>query len=80
MTSVTTDNKPKKFGRPAMKDSDSNANMVSYAYNMFIKQRIEQLKSEQPETSAKELYNMAISEWKLLDKQEQQTYKSIQEN
>ena len=77
------DDKPKKRGRPAKQRLDKNGNekqkRAPSAYNNFVKQRIEQLKSEQSETPAKELLKMAAGEWKSLDKAEQEKYKTAQE-
>lgn len=74
------EDKPKKRGRPAKvrldKDGNEKPKRAPSAYNLFVKKRIEQLKTEQPETSAKELMKIAAGEWKLLDKSEQEKYKA----
>ena len=71
--------KPKKRGRPAKvrldKDGNEKPKRPPSAYNNYVKQRILALKTEQPETSAKDLMKIAAGEWKNLDKQEQEKYK-----
>ena len=79
--SESDDDKPKKRGRPAKKRLDKDGNekqkRAPSAYNNFVKQRIEQMKAEQRDTPAKELMKMAAAEWKLLDKMEQEKYKTV---
>jgi hypothetical protein len=72
-TSSDDDEKPKKRGRPA-KVNDKPKRAPS-AYNKYVKERIEKLKSETPEVPAKDLMKMAAAEWKDLTKQEQESYK-----
>jgi iron uptake system EfeUOB component EfeO/EfeM len=72
-TSSDEDEKPKKRGRPA-KVSDKPKRAPS-AYNKYVKERIEKLKSETPEMPAKDLMRMAAAEWKHLPKEEQESYK-----
>jgi len=72
-SSSDEDEKPKKRGRPA-KVSDKPKRVPS-AYNKFVKERIEKLKTERPEVAAKDLMRVAASEWKELSKQEQESYK-----
>jgi hypothetical protein len=72
-TSSDDDEKPKKRGRPA-KVSDKPKRAPS-AYNKYVKERIEKLKSETPEVPAKDLMRMAAAEWKHLPKEEQESYK-----
>ncbi len=72
-SSSDEDEKPKKRGRPA-KVSDKPKRAPS-AYNKFVKERIEKLKTERPEVAAKDLMRVAASEWKELSKQEQESYK-----
>ena len=71
--------KPKKRGRPAKvrldKDGNEKEKRAPSAYNNYMGQRIKELKTEQPETSAKDLLKIAASEWKQLDKAEQEKYK-----
>lgn len=73
------DEKPKKRGRPSKqrldKDGNEKQKRAPSGYNIFVKQRIQQLKSEQPDTPAKDLMKMAAAEWKTLDKHEQEQYK-----
>ena len=72
--------KPKKRGRPAKgpkldKNGNEKAKREPSAYNKYVKERISALKTEKPETPAKELMLIAASEWKQLTKQEQEQYK-----
>ncbi len=74
------DEKPRKRGRPAKgpkldKNGNEKAKREPSAYNKYIKQRISSLKTEQPNTAAKDLMLIAASEWKQLSKQEQEQYK-----
>ena len=71
--SSSDDEKPKKRGRPA-KVSDKPKRAPS-AYNKYVKERIEKLKSESPEVAAKDLMRVAASEWKELSKEDQESYK-----
>ena len=82
-TPKTTDNdsssddedKPKKKrGRPA-KVSDKPKREPS-AYNKYVKERMEQIKTEQPDAPAKDRMKMAAADWKTLTKEEQQAYKA----
>lgn len=77
--SDSDEEKPKKRGRPAKvrldKDGNEKEKRTPSAYNIYVKQRIEALKMEQPDTPAKELMKMAASQWKLLDKDEKEQYK-----
>lgn len=74
------DDKPKKRGRPAKPRLDKYGHekqkRAPSAYNNFVKQRINQLRTEQPTTPAKKLMKIAASSWKLLDKMEQEKYKT----
>jgi hypothetical protein len=72
-SSSDDEEKPKKRGRPA-KVSDKPKRAPS-AYNKFVKERIEKLKTERPEVAAKDLMRVAASEWKELSKEEQESYK-----
>jgi hypothetical protein len=72
--------KPKKRGRPAKgpkldKNGNEKAKREPSAYNKYVKERISALKTEKPETPAKELMLIAASEWKQLTKEEQEQYK-----
>ena len=44
------------------------------AYNIFVKERIKNLKTENPDTKAKDLLIMAAGEWKNLSDEEKQRY------
>ena len=44
------------------------------AYNNFVKERIKNLKTENPDTKAKDLLIMAAGEWKNLSDEEKQRY------
>jgi cell wall-associated NlpC family hydrolase len=72
-SSSDDEEKPKKRGRPA-KVSDKPKRAPS-AYNKFVKERIEKLKTERPEVAAKDLMRVAASEWKELSKEDQESYK-----
>ena len=72
--------KPKKRGRPTKgpkldKNGNEKAKREPSAYNKYVKERISALKTEKPETPAKELMLIAASEWKQLTKEEQEQYK-----
>ena len=72
--------KPKKRGRPAKgpkldKNGNEKAKREPSTYNKYVKERISALKTEKPETPAKELMLIAASEWKQLTKEEQEQYK-----
>lgn len=76
------DDKPKKRGRPAHKpklDKDGNlkAKRKPSAYNMYVKQRIEQLKKENSSHVAQERMIIAAAEWKMLTQDEKDKYKNI---
>jgi hypothetical protein len=73
------DDKPKKKGRPSKIKLDKDGNIkpkkAPTAYNNFVKQMMESLKKEHPDASAKEMMGMIGGKWKLLAKEEQETYK-----
>jgi len=71
---------PKKRGRPTKpqkldKNGNEKAKREPSAYNKYVKQRILTLKTEKPETKAKDLMMIAANEWKNLTKEEQEQYK-----
>jgi hypothetical protein len=74
------DDKPRKRGRPTKPKLDKNGNIkvkkAPTAYNIFVKQTIEALKKEQPETSAKELMGIAAAKWKALTDEEKANFKA----
>jgi hypothetical protein len=74
------DDKPKKRGRPTKPKLDKNGNVkvkkAPTAYNIFVKQTIETLKKEQPETSAKELMGLAAAKWKEFSDEEKADFKA----
>ncbi len=77
---TTDDEKPKKRGRPTKgpkldKNGNEKPKREPSAYNKYVKQRIQSLKTEQPSTAAKDLMLIAASEWKQLSKTEQEQYK-----
>ena len=78
-TDSDDDNKPKKKGRPSKVKLDKDGNIkpkkAPTAYNNFVKQMMESLKKDNPNSSAKELMGMVGGKWKLLTKEEQETYK-----
>jgi hypothetical protein len=71
--SDSDEDKPKKRGRPA-KVSDKPKREPS-AYNKFVKEQMEKLKTEQPDVVAKDRMKIAAAEWKNLTKEEQEAYK-----
>ena len=76
------DDKPKKRGRPAHKpklDKDGNikTKRKPSAYNMYVKQRIEQLKKENSSHVAQERMIIAAAEWKMLTQDEKDKYKNM---
>lgn len=80
-SSDENEDKPKKLGRPgkaAKTDKDGNVKekRKPSAYNIFVKKTIEELKKEQPSTSAKELMGLAAMKWKDLSDEEKNAYKS----
>jgi hypothetical protein len=74
-SSDSDEDKPKKKrGRPA-KVSDKPKREPS-AYNKYVKERMEQIKTEQPAVPAKDRMKMAAADWKNLTKEEQEAYKA----
>ena len=71
--SDSDEDKPKKRGRPA-KVSDKPKREPS-AYNKFVKEQMEKLKTEQPDVVAKDRMKIAAAKWKNLTKEEQEAYK-----
>ena len=74
------EDKNNKRGRPVKpkkldKNGNEKAKREPSAYNKYVKQRILALKTEQPDTKAKELMMIAAGEWKNLSKEEQEQYK-----
>jgi len=67
------EDKPRKRGRPAKVSTRPSREPT--AYNKYIKQRIEALKIEKPDVSAKDLLMVAASDWNSLTKEEKETYK-----
>jgi len=67
------EDKPRKRGRPAKVSTRPSREPT--AYNKYIKQRIEALKIEKPDVSAKDLLMVAASDWNRLTKEEKETYK-----
>ncbi len=75
MSSDSDEDKPKKKrGRPA-KVSDKPKREPS-AYNKYVKERMEQIKTDKPKIPAKDRMKMAASDWKNLTKEEQEVYKA----
>jgi hypothetical protein len=68
------DKPKKKRGRPA-KVSDKPKREPS-AYNKYVKERMEQIKTEQPDVAAKDRMKMAAADWKNLTKEQQEAYKA----
>ena len=73
------DDKPKKRGRPAKgpkldKNGNEKAKREPSAYNKFVKQRISELKTEKPDTAAKDLMMLAAAEWKNLSDDDKKKY------
>jgi hypothetical protein len=68
--------KPKKAPK-LDKDGNEKPKRAPSAYNNYMKIRIQALKQEQPDTNARELLKMAAGEWKLLDKKDQEKYKTV---
>jgi hypothetical protein len=78
-TDSSDDEKPKKRGRPVKVKLDKNGDVkvkkAPSAYNIYIKQTIEAMKKENPDTKAKELMGLAANKWKLLTQAEKDSYK-----
>jgi hypothetical protein len=78
-TDSSDDEKPKKRGRPAKVKLDKNGDIkvkkAPSAYNIYVKQTIETMKKENPDTPAKELMGFAANKWKLLTQEEKDSYK-----
>ena len=78
-TDSSDDEKPKKRGRPAKVKLDKNGDIkvkkTPSAYNIYVKQTIEAMKKENPDTPAKELMGLAANKWKLLTQEEKDSYK-----
>lgn len=80
-SSSDDEDKPKKLGRPSKAvKTDKNGNIKEKrkpsAYNIFVKKTIEELKKENPSTSAKELMGLAAMKWKELSDDEKNSYKT----
>ena len=73
-SSSDNEDKPKKRGRPA-KVSDKPKREPS-AYNKYVKERMEEIKTENPEILAKDRMKMAAADWKNLTKEKQESYKA----
>jgi len=74
------DDKPKRRGRPPNKkklDKDGNEKVKRppSLYNLFVQQKIKQLKSEN-NGDTKDLMVTAASEWKQLTKEEKENFKN----
>ncbi len=78
-TDLSDDEKPKKRGRPAKVKLDKNGDIkvkkAPSAYNIYVKQTIEAMKKENPDTPAKELMGLAANKWKSLTQEEKDSYK-----
>jgi hypothetical protein len=70
LESDSDDDKPKKRGRPIKVKLDKNGNpkvkKAPSVYNIYVKQAIEALKKESPETPARELMTMVAQKWKAM--------------
>ena len=66
--------KPKKRGRPAK--VNNKPKREPSAYNKYVKERMEQLKTQQPDVQAKDRMKIAGAEWKILTKEQQDAYKA----
>ena len=69
------DDKPKKRGRPAKAKTDKPKKAPN-AYNLFVKQNMENLKKENPDTPAKSLMSLAAAKWKELSDEEKAEFKA----
>lgn len=69
---------PRKRGRPMKIRLDKDGNVKEKkkptAYNLFIGNRIKKLKTDNPDTNAKELLKMASTEWKNMSLDEKKQY------
>jgi hypothetical protein len=78
-TDSSDDEKPKKRGRPAKVKFDKNGDIkvkkAPSAYNIYVKQTIEAMKKDNPDTPAKELMSIAANKWKSLTQEEKDAYK-----
>jgi hypothetical protein len=74
------EDKPKKRGRPVKPKLDKNGNpkvkKAPSAYNIYVKQTIEAMKKDSPETPARELMGMAANKWKALTDDEKAAFKA----
>ena len=75
--SDASDNEKGKTARAAKADKPDKPKRAPSAYNNYVKQRVISLKTDQPATLAQELLKIAAGEWKLLDKREQEKYKTV---
>jgi hypothetical protein len=76
------EDKPKKRGRPPSKpklnkNGEVKEKKAPSAYNNFVKAKIKELKPLNPEKTARDLMLIAAGQWKQLDKQEQEKYKTV---
>jgi hypothetical protein len=74
------EDKPKKRGRPVKakldKDGNPKVKKAPSAYNIYVKQTIETMKKDSPETPAKDLMAMAAGKWKALSDDEKAAFKA----
>lgn len=73
------DDKPKKRGRPAKpvkKDKHGNvvAKKAPSPYNLFVKEKIVEIRKEQPDVPAKERMSLAAAAWKELSEDDKAVY------
>jgi hypothetical protein len=71
-SSDSDEDKPKKRGRPAK--VTNKPKREPSAYNKYVKERMQQLKNEQPDVVAKDRMKLAAADWKNLTKQQQEAY------
>jgi hypothetical protein len=74
-SSDSDEDKPKKKRGGPAKVSDKPKREPS-AYNKYVKERMEQIKTQQPDVVAKDRMKMAAADWKNLTKEEQDAYKA----
>ncbi len=73
-SSECDEDKPKKHSRPAK--VTNKPKREPSAYNKYVKERMQQLKTDQPDVPTKDRMKLAAADWKSLTKQEQEGCKT----
>lgn len=74
------EDKPVKKGRPTKapkldKDGNEKPKRAPSAYNLYVKEKVKEIRENDPTKKAKDLMSEAASMWKALSDEEKQTFK-----